>query len=108
MIPTGRGLWLLAAGSVAFVAGFADPLWIAVGTVWDVAVLGLLVVDGRLAGRRRLELTRTAPSPMHQGERTRIELRFENPEPTHHPPWRSGRSCGRRVKWPLTREAAAC
>lgn len=79
ILPSARAFWVWGAITLIFVAA-----WLAPGLVWaalglDLAVVVLVVLDGRDARRRPLTLARTLPATVYQGEATTLTVAVTNP-----------------------------
>ena len=74
MIPSGRAVALLAFAGLLSIFAFALPAlgWVALG--FDALILGLVLIDGRRAGRTALEISRAHPAVLHQAEPAVLEL----------------------------------
>ena len=77
--PSARAFWLWGGLALLFVAAWIVPalVWVALGL--DLVVAVLVVVDGWDARSRRVELVRTLPPTVYQGEPTLLTVAVTNP-----------------------------
>jgi uncharacterized protein (DUF58 family) len=77
--PSARAFWLWGGITLLFVAAWIVPalVWVALGL--DLVVAVLVVVDGWDARGRRVELVRTLPPTVYQGEPTLLTVAVTNP-----------------------------
>jgi len=72
--PTRRAFWLLALVTLLAVMGFVTPWLGAAALAFDALVLVLVLVDGRRAARTGLQLQRSLPAVVHQGQAVELAL----------------------------------
>ncbi|MDP2308119.1 MAG: DUF58 domain-containing protein [Pseudomonadota bacterium] len=77
--PSARAFWLWGAVTLLFVAAWLVPslAWVALGL--DAAIAVLVLLDGRDARRRPMELVRTLAPTVYQGEPTVLTVAVTNP-----------------------------
>jgi len=76
-VPDRRALWLLGAGSLAFVGGVVEPSFTVLGVVWDVLVVVLMVWDGRRARSVGVTGQRALPDRVHQQDTAELALTLQ-------------------------------
>jgi len=74
VIPSARAFALLGLASLLVVFAFVEPALGWAALLFDLVILGLIVVDGRRAGATPLTLSRALPPVFHQGEATEVVL----------------------------------
>lgn len=78
MIPSRLALVLLGVFGLLAILGFVNPVFGWAALAADAFLIVLVLVDAWLARGAHLEARRTLPSPVHQGEDTRLSIRLEN------------------------------
>ncbi|AMV38238.1 DUF58 domain-containing protein [Planctomyces sp. SH-PL62] len=78
IIPTRRMMWLAATPLVAILISRGDPA--GVGAAWALAglLLAAMIVDGLVARRLPIRLTRRAPDQLHVDQPDSVSLTVEN------------------------------
>lgn len=79
ILPSARAYWLWGAITLLLVAAWLVPAlaWVALGL--DGAVVALVMLDGRGARRRKVDLVRTMAPTVYQGEPTLLTVALTNP-----------------------------